>query len=239
MALSEPARDLCRLRGWVEIQFSPSCTELLPGVTAENPGLRKEKGIHLEMIPLRKSLYAFALAFGLQNNGEPAYWAMDTIVETLHYAARQPKQKRVAKWIHSVRLSQEFPALTDAGWKNAATGLPEEELFPIVIEIPPKQPNEDLKAFERRFNKICRSIRTRYIKDLKAQGWETRPPYRDFTWIDRFAQWQAGRSAAEIDTSIKTSSKRSVFSRRIKQTGDYIQITPRLSKHDPKIRSKH
>ena len=239
MSLSDAARHICRLNGWVEIQFSRSWTELDRAVAAKKPGSRKEQRIHLEMIPLRKSLYGLASRFGLLYKREPANWAMDTIVETLAWAGSRPKKKRSLRWCHPIILSHEYPALTEPGWTNASTGLPEDELFPIVIIIPPKQPTEDLKAFQKRFNETCRNVRKRYIKDLKAEEWETRPPYPDFTWVDRFAQWQAGRSASEIDASIKTPNQRSVFSRRIKQTGDYIKITPRLSKHDPKVRSRH
>ena len=191
------------------------------------------------MIPLHKCLYTWAAKYGLMYNGEPANWVMDAVVETLHWASRRPRKKRTARWVHTIRLSQEYPARTDKVWTNVSTGRPEGELFPVVIKIPPKQPTEDLKAFEKRFNQTCRNIRKRYLKDLKAEEWETHPPYADFTWIDRFAQWQAGRRASEIDASIKTPNQRSVFSRRIKRTGDYIKITPRLSKHDPKIRSRH
>jgi hypothetical protein len=177
---------------------------------------------------------------------------MDTVVETLHQAARpvlrpnkksgyiRPvKRKRVARWFHLTELSQAYPAVTEPGWRSVATGLPEEELFTIVIKIPPKQPDESFKALEKRFNKICRTERAEYVQNLKAQQWETPPPNRDFTWIDRLAQWQAGRSSSEIDPSIKTPSQRSSFSRRIKAAGQYIGITPRLSKHNPKRRPGH
>ena len=231
-SLSDAAKDLCRLYGWLELQPSPTWTELNPTIAAEDAVIREEQRIHLEMIPLYKSLYALALEFGLLHNGEPATWAMLTVVETLLQAARRPADKRVARWRHHIEIPQEYPALTESGWANAATGLPEEELFTIVIEIPPKQPNEGIKAFEKRFNNICRKARQEYLRHLRSEEWNAQLPYRDFTWIDRFAQWQAGRSAAEIVT-ITTPSDRAAFSRSIKATGEYIRITPRRSKHNP------
>ena len=238
MSLSDAAKDLCRSHGWVEIQYSPSWTELSPAA-ARNAKLRKEKRLHIEIIPLREPVSEWASKFGLLYNGKPANWAMDTVVETLYQAGRRTKKKRTAQWEHPIEFSQEYPALTDQGWVNASTGLPEEELFTIVIEIPPKQPNESFKVFEKRFNKTCRKVREEYVQALKAKEWVTRPPYRDFTLLDRLAQWQAGRSASEIDPSIKTPSDRAAFSRSIKRMADYIKITPRVSKHDPKSRSKH
>jgi hypothetical protein len=200
------------------------------------------------MIPLRKCMVALAEKFGLLHQGQPAPWAMDIVVETLHQATRpvlRPdkkthrviavKRKRVARWSHPLRFSQAYPASVEPGWRNAATGKTEEEIFIITVQIPPKQPKETFAAFERRFNQVCRRTRDEYVQSLKAKEWETRPPYVDFTWIDRFAQWQSGRSAAEIAPSIKLPA----FSRRIRETGHYIGISPRLSKHNPKRRSGH
>jgi hypothetical protein len=104
-----------------------------------------------------------------------------------------------------------------------------------VIEVPPKQPRESFKAFEQRLNRIAREERKQYVQALRARKWKTDPPYRNFTWIDRFAQWQTGHGAAEIAPSIKLPA----FSRSIKETGDYIGITPRLSKHNPNRRPGH
>ena len=104
MSLSAAARDVCRLHGWIEIQCSPAFREILPSVTAKSADLRKQKRVHLEMIPLRECLYRLATKFGLTYNGEPASWAMDMIVETLHQAARRPKKERVAGWVRPILL---------------------------------------------------------------------------------------------------------------------------------------
>src|SRR5262249_31673484 len=144
-----------------------------------------------------------ASKYGLMHKDEPAVWAMQTVVETLRFRARHAKRK-MYRWVHDELYSQEYPAKTEEGWINAATGQQEEELFPIVIDIFPKQPKEDLRAFEKRFNETCRRVRESYIETLKAEKWRILDRERDFTWIDRLAKWQAGRSASEIDASIRT-----------------------------------
>jgi hypothetical protein len=196
------------------------------------------QAIDRELIPLRNSLWALAEKFGLMHNGQPAIWAMDTMVETLHQRARRPKRRKVSQWFHMTCLSQEYPAQIEPDW-IPVTGQREEELYAIVVKVAPKRPEESFKAFERRFNKACREVREEYIREVKAKKWVTRPPYRDFTWIDRFAQWQLGHKVSEILPSAKTPSRRSAFSRGIKAVGEYIGITPRMSKHNPRRRSGH
>lgn len=237
LSLSAGARDLCREGGWLEIEQSPNWKGLDPIAAARTPGLLEEQRIELELIPLCEHLHEFAARFGLLFKQQPVIWAMQSVIETLDEMGKQ--RDATSRWRHPFNLPQEYPAPTELGWTNAATGLPEDELFTIVIEIPPKQPNESLKAFEKRFNKACREVRTRYLRYLRSADWKTRLPYQDFTWIDHLAKWQAGRSASEIVPSIKTPSHRAAFSRGIKAAGHYIGITPRLSKHDPKHRPRH
>jgi hypothetical protein len=136
-------------------------------------------------------------------------------------------------------MHQCYPARTEPGWIQAGIGLPEQEIFTILVEILPKQPKESFKAFAARFNKICRQARKEYILQLKKAEWETRLPYSGFEWIDRLAHWQAGRKASQIDPALETNSDRAAFSRGIRTIGAYIGITPRTSKHNPKRLSKH
>jgi hypothetical protein len=239
ISLSDAARDLCCSNGWGAIDVSPNWTNLNPALAAKNAAVRDEQQIHLEIIPLYDSLCAWASKFELLHKGAPATWAMDTAIETLCHAAGCPKRRRVDRWFHTAELSQEYPAVTEPGWINAVTGMPEEELFDLWIKIPPKQPNESFKEYRKRFNNTCREAREQYIRALKADHWTAKAPYRNFVWIDRFAQWQAGHSASEIDPSIKTPSDRATFSRGIKITAAYIGITPRVSGHDPKRRRGH
>jgi len=236
MSLSDGAKEVCQCERWLVVHYSPSWADLDPAPRA-NSTVGKSQRLHLEMIPLRKSLRGLAEKFGLMHNGEPAIWAMDIAVETLDQTARRlnTRKKRITQWSRSIELSQTYPALTEEGWINVSTGEPERELFEIVVIIPPKQPSESLPHFVARFNKTCRNARMKYLQDLKAKKFETRSPYDDFTWIDRFAQWQSGRKVSEIAPSVKLSS----FSRGIKKTAEYIGITPRLSKHNPKHQREH
>jgi hypothetical protein len=136
-------------------------------------------------------------------------------------------------------MFQAYPARTEDRWIHIASGEPERELCSIVIEIPPKQPSESFKQFETRFNSYCRNARKEYVQRLKEEDWRLRHQDSAFTWVDRLALWQAGRSASEIDPKIKTKSDRVKFSQAIKRISDYLQITPRQSKHNPNRRRRH
>ena len=220
---------------WFSIFYSPQWLSFDP---RGDPAQQKQKNAGIELVPLREALLNLASRYGLIYNGEPATWAMQTIVETLRSRARYPNSK-IRKWVHDGLFSEEYPALTEEGWIKPRTGEPEEELFPIRILIQPKQPGESYKAFEKRFNEACKTDREEYIRGLRAAKWRRRPPMRDFMWIDRLAQWQANRSTSEIDPSIRTNSQRAAFSRGLRRAGDYIGITLRISKHDPKRRPGH
>jgi hypothetical protein len=191
------------------------------------------------------ALVRFGHRYRLTQNGKVATWAMETAIETIidhlrpRISIRPRKRRKKAQWVHSNEMSQAYPAMTGEGWIHTATGAPERELCTIVIEIAPKQPSETFKDFETRFNSICRTERKEYVRRLKDQDWRLRHQDTAFTWIDRFALWQAGRSTAEIDPSIKTKSDRVKFSQGIKRISDYIQITPRESKHNPNRRRRH
>jgi hypothetical protein len=232
--LSGAAKDRCRFHGWTVIQFSPTYTELDQAITAGDDKLREEQQIHIEMIPLRESLAELAREFGLIHKGEPAPWAMDAAVETLHQAGRRPLEKRILQWYPAIEgMSEGYPALTEPGVWRHVNGEPEEELFTLKIEIGPKQPTETLKAFRKRFNKTCREEREQYIRELQKAEWITVQRLEHLAWIDRLAQWQARRSQSEIDPFIKSPDHRAALSRDIKRAGSYIGISPRKSKHDP------
>jgi hypothetical protein len=224
---------------WFGILYSSQRTELDPKLAANDPQIVEQQRANLELLPLRIALLDFASRFRLMYNGEPATWAMGTVMETLIWRARHPTSERTRGWVHDSIFSHEYPALTEKDWVDVKTGLPEEELFTIVIEVPPKQPSESFKTFEKRFNKTCKRVRQDYIRELKAAKWTSTPPVKDFTWIDRLAQWQAGRSTKEIDPAVKRSAQRAAFSRGIRNAGRYLEITPRRSKHNPKPARKH
>lgn len=228
-ALSEAASEQCQLHRWVMIRSCEVYRELLPETLVNNPSLQKEQLIHLEMIPLRDSLNALAKTCELMYKGEPAIWAMDILLDDLHQKATRPRAKEPGWRI--TQMFQAYPARTEQGWISASTGLPEEELFMVMIEIEPKRPDESVKEFEKRFNKTCRRARVEYLLKLKEQKWSTQRPFDGFRWIDRLAQWQAGMSQPEIDRSIKNQNDRSKFSRGIKGAAEYIGITPRPSPH--------
>jgi hypothetical protein len=233
--LSDAARELCRFGGWMEIVHSPVWAELHPAGVVANASLREEQQLHLEMIPLRDSLFTWAAEFGLVHNGTPATWVMDLVVETLHQAGRRPPDKRIFAWSRTIEFSQAYPARIEEGWTNASSGLPEQELFTIRIEIPPKQPDETIKAFEKRFNKICRKEREGYLRELKKDHWTTFQRPECLAWIDRLAKWQAGNSTSAIAPSIPYAT----FCRGIKHVAAYIEIDQRKSRHNPRLgRSK-
>jgi hypothetical protein len=241
MSLTPAAAKLCGWECpvlWFDILYCPQWTEIDPGL-ANDPKVVAEQKANLELLPLRSVLLDFASKFNLMYNGEPAVWAMGTIMESLIWRARHPNSERTRGWVHPTNFSQEYPALTEEGWVSAKTGLPEEEIFMIVIEVPPKQPGENFKSFEKRFNRVCRQKRQEYIRGLKAAEWTSVAPIKDFTWIDCLAQWQAGRSYSEIDPSVNTHVRRAAFSRALSKASRYIQITLRLSKHNPKPLRKH
>jgi hypothetical protein len=242
MSLTPAAANLCNWEcpvPWSGILYCSQWTELDPSLAAKDPEVAELQRANLELLPLRGVLLDFASKFGLMYNGEPATWAMGTVVETLIWRSRHPRSERTRSWVYDTLYSHEYPALTEKGWVSAKTGLPEEELFTIVIEVPPKQPGESFKSFEKRFNKICMRVRQDYIRELKADKWRSVPPVKDFIWIDRLAQWQSGRSYAEIDPTVKTPAKRATFSRALSKASRHIQITPRVSKHNPKSLRKH
>lgn len=239
-SFSAAAKDLCQFHGWVEIQFSPAYAELDPAVTASDDKLREEQQIHVEIIPLRESLNALARTFELMHNGEPAPWAMDAAVETLHQAGRRPPEKRVLQWSQAITgMSEAYPALTEPGVWLDVNGEPEKELCTLVIEIAPKRPTETFEAFGRRFDRTCAKERERYIRELKAAEWIEVRRSEKLSWIDRLAKWQAGLGQTEIDPSIRTASQRAAFTQGIKRAAKDIGISPRKSKHDPKRRPGH
>ena len=215
---------------WLEVQQSANWKELSTQAIANSPTLREEQEIQLELIPLYELLASVAARFGLMHHDSPAVWAMETALETLHLAAEYTSGK--TRWSHRVELSEEYPARSESGWTNVCTGVSEEELFTIVIEIPPKQHDESLKAFEKRFNKACREKRKAYLRGLNEACWSRRRS-EALLWADRLALWQAGRSQSEIDPEIKTASDRSAFSHAITTVAKQIGITPRKSPHNP------
>lgn len=227
-ALSDAARDECQLNRWVMVRCCRVYNDVLPETLANNPVLEEEQRVHLEMIPLCDSLNALARKFGLMYNAEPATWAMDILLDNLHQKATRPRAKGPGQWCIT-EMFQAYPALTEQGWISTSTGLPEQELFMIVIEIEPKQPNESVKEFGKRFNKICREKRIEYLRKLKEENWTARRTFEGFRWIDRLAQWQAGMSQSEIDPAIKGQTDRTKFSHGIRGAADYVGITPRLS----------
>lgn len=220
---------------WFSIYYSPQWLSFDAG---NNPEVIAEKEANCELVPLREALLRLASTYGLMYGGEPAVWAMQTIVETLRFRAGYP-ESRIDRWIHNEPFSQEYPAKTEEGWIKAATGEPEDELFTVKFEIAPKPPNESFKTFEKRSNEAYRRARESYIETLKAEKWRIPDRERDFTWIDRLAQWQAGKSTSEIDSSVRTGSQRAAFSRGLTRAGNYIAITPRISKYNPKRRPEH
>jgi hypothetical protein len=228
----QEARDQCQLCGWVGIRHCETYKDLLPETLTNNPELQKEQRVHLEMIPLCNALNDLAKRFWLLCNGEPPIWVMDTLLENLHQRARRPKAKLSGHWFCAIQVMPEtYPARTDEGSTNAATGLPEDELCPIVIKISPKQPNEQIRKFEKRFNDICREERRRYLQSLRAEDWITEPAPAGFKWIDYLARWQAGLSQSEIGPPIKTKTDRTKLSRGIRAAAEYIGITRRESPH--------
>jgi hypothetical protein len=237
-ALSDAARDECQLHRWVMVRSCRVYNDLLPETLANNPVLQEEQRVHLEMIPLCDSLNAFARKFGLMYNAEPAIWAMDILLDDLHQKAMRPRAKGPRQW-RITEMFQAYPARTEQGWISASTGLPEEELFMIVIEIRPKQPDETFDAFARRFDRTCAKERERYIRELKAAEWIKVRRSEKLSWIDRLAKWQAGLRQTEIDPSIKTVSQRAAFTQGIKRAAKDIGISPRKSKHDPRRRPEH
>jgi hypothetical protein len=157
---------------------------------------------------------------------------MDTLLANLHQRARRPKVNLSDRWFCAIQvMSQTYPARTEKGWTNTATGLPEEELCPIVITIPPKQPNEHIRKFEKRFNDVCRTERRRYIQALRAEGWSLEPENAGFKWIDYLARWQAGLPQSKIGPAIKKPTDRTKLSRGMKATAEYIGISRRESPH--------
>jgi hypothetical protein len=241
VSLTPAAAKLCDWKcsvPWFDILYSSQWTELDPAVVADDPQIAEQQRANFELLPLRGALLDFAAKFGLMYNGEPATWAMGTVVDTLIWRAPHHSRVRTRGWVHDSMVSHEYPALTEKDWVNVK-GLPERELCTILIELPPKQPSESFKTFEKRFNKACKRIRQDYIRELKAAKWRSVPAVKDFTWIDRLAKWQAGRSFSEIDPTVKTPARRAAFSRALSKAGRYLEITPRLSKHNPKPARKH
>ncbi len=230
MSLPTAAASVCGwgcIEPWSEIFYSPQWATLEPAVTERDPAIAEQQKAHLELLPLRKVLVNLAAKYGLTHQGEPATWAMQIVLDTLSWRSRHPTSEPNRRWIYDANFSQLYPARTEEGWISVATRLPEEELFNIEIVVPPKQPEESFTAFAKRFNKTCRTVRDRYIQGLKADEWKLPPPKQDFTWIDRLAQWQAGRSASQIDPSVKEPSQRAAFSQGLlKRAGQQIRICP-------------
>lgn len=237
-ALSGAARNECLRKPWTVIQWAHVYEDLLPETLANNPSLQEEQRVHLEMIPLRDSLIALAKKFGLMDQGQPAIWAMEILLEDLHQKASYPKGK-LGQLYRVTEMFQAYPARTELGWTNVATGRPEEELFMIVIEILPKQPDETFDTFARRFDRTCAKARERYIHELKADEWLAVRKSEKLKWVDHLAKWQVGLGQTEIDPNIKTASQRAAFTQGIKRAAKDIGISPRKSKHDPKRRPGH
>ena len=227
--LSAEAQKWLTGYGWAVIVHLVDCDPNVP--EGEDP----------KTVAFCRALVRFGRRYHLTHDGSMAVWAMDTAIDTIighlrpRISMRTRHGRRKARWVHSFEMHEAYPARTEDGWIHLATREPEKELCTVVIEVPPKQPRESFKAFEQRLNRIAREERKQYVQALRARKWKTDPPYRNFTWIDRFAQWQTGHGAAEIAPSIKLPA----FSRSIKETGDYIGITPRLSKHNPNRRPGH
>jgi hypothetical protein len=183
-ALPSATKAHCNLYGWAAISYLSS-TAVSDIPETDQP-----------LVAFHSALVHFSRQHDLLLNGDAVAWAMESALVTLDHYARRPTRQHAPKWIHGMAMHQCYPARTESGWAQAGTGLPEQEIFTILVEIPPKQPTESFKAFATRFNKICRQAREEYILRLKNAKWETRPPYSGFEWIDRFARWQAGRKAS-------------------------------------------
>jgi hypothetical protein len=223
-SLPTETQEQLRQFGWSIIEYLGAYSEIDPPDSEDPNTLRFYRALEL-----------LARRHHLTQDGTIVSWAMETAIATIDSHAQRPRREGTARWVHHIEMSQGYPARTESGWTSIAARMPEKELFPIQIEIPPKQPTESWKAFEVRFLKSCRLVLSHYRQVLKSAGWRNRPPYSGFTWIDRLAEWQAGHGAAQIASGVTLPA----FSRGIKEAGAYIGITPRESKHNPRRRPGH
>jgi hypothetical protein len=232
-SLSPAAKRIARRPEGGGILDAPSREERLDESVTAHPDLAAFVAPDNELDPLRDAIVTMASEFGLTLHKSPVRWAVATMVETLSYPPKLVNGQK-PRWRHPFSIHEEYPALTDPSWISASTELPEEELCSIVIEIDPKQPDEDLNKFKRRFRQTCKDRLEQYLKQLSLQGWSSKRMPAMLGWIDKLAQWQAGKSASKIDPKVKTPAARSAVSRGIRCAARFIGITPRQSKHHPK-----
>lgn len=210
--------------------------DVLPGVQAGESHELPAGHTYPELYRLCTTVRILVKGIGVTPKGNPPSWVVATIVETLKHCAERHECGKKPRWVHPITLQEEYPAEEKEErkrWVAVSTRMPIAEQFHVLVEIHPKQLDENEQKFRNRFNETCRIARERYIEELRQEGWTSKPFPEMLNWIDKLAQWQAGRSSSRIDPSIKSPAARSKFSLGIARAADFIGITPRKSKHHP------
>ena len=224
----------------MEIEPSPYWSQIDPSVIVGDADAQKDYKVHVELIPLREALHIWAAQFSLVDQDVPVFWAMDSAVETLRQAGRRPPEKRVLAWGHPIEMSEAYPALTEPGeWVRVGTGMPEEELFRmLVIEIHPE--NNQTKRARRSRSDSTRRV-GRHVNNIFANF---RKPIglrfngrRGLVWIGSPRTVAGGYPTIRNRPHDEDGQPAvGLLARNDARTADYLQITPRKSKTQPTSR---
>jgi hypothetical protein len=155
---------------------------------------------------LAGALSAWAHRSLLTFGGEPAWWAMDTALETLRAWRDSIHYPRVClEWIHPFEAHEQFPA-GDLEFFNAMGKSEAEVLAPALatqFAIPrwDRANGETEEDFRTRFNDECKRVRDEHIRESKE--WTERRGIEQPLYVDGLAMWQAGRELSHIHRAFK------------------------------------
>jgi hypothetical protein len=166
-----------------------------------------------------EAILEWARTFHLTFRNEPADWAMNTALDTLHAWATSRRRFVCVFWADSAGLlPEDFPAE-----------------FPIKISIPPwNRPGcETEQQFKERFDAACTHVFHEHVREAKE--WTKRATIEERRYIDALAMWQAGWRLSEIHKTLRLNVGRdpgdsdynSAISKGIDRIAKLIQLDRR------------
>jgi hypothetical protein len=197
-----------------------SCLRVFPGEPNEREpwSLYLWQAVKYGRPDLGNALAEWANRYHLTFKGVAADWAMNTALMTLG-GMRPGKAGKKLHWTHTIALHEEYPAPERDRYLNLHTGQPDDNLYRISIQIDPWMPGETERAFRGRFKAVCKDVLESYLREIRQQGWTTRPPLERPEYIEGLAMWQAGATLREI--ALKLHAKRLY----VGDDGDYTAIS--------------